>query len=183
MLPSDMIQRSCCVGSGADSGAGSAVCWASPASGPRSGWPGRGSRRFQEQPCIVLAKSLLSAAGAAYLSAGQFTSPSACAPVARYRRAAHRRRPSAVPGARAAWRHLLSRREIAKCLRTGRTVRRPRRQPGQRQPRFIDPKLMISERPAGVLDRAVPDHWQVTSSSARVTCPRSARSSSAPAGS
>ena len=52
------------------------------------------------------------------------------------------------------------RREIAKCLRTGRTVRKPRRQPGQRQPRFIDPMLMISERPAEVEDRAVPGHWE-----------------------
>ena len=52
------------------------------------------------------------------------------------------------------------RREIAKCLRTGRAVRKPRRQPGQRQPRFIDPMLMISERPAEVEDRAVPGHWE-----------------------
>ena len=52
------------------------------------------------------------------------------------------------------------RREIAKCLRTGRAVRKPRRQPGKRQPRFIDPMLMISERPAEVEDRAVPGHWE-----------------------
>ena len=52
------------------------------------------------------------------------------------------------------------RRELAKCLRTGRAVRKPQRQPGQRQSRFIDPMLMISERPAEVADRAVPGHWE-----------------------
>ena len=52
------------------------------------------------------------------------------------------------------------RRELARCLRTGRAVRKPRRQPDQRQPRFVDPMLMISERPAEVTDRAVPGHWE-----------------------
>ena len=52
------------------------------------------------------------------------------------------------------------RRELAKCLRTGRAVRKPRRQTGQRQSRFIDPMLMISERPAEAEDRAVPGHWE-----------------------
>jgi IS30 family transposase len=52
------------------------------------------------------------------------------------------------------------RRELAACLRTGRAVRRPRRQPGQRQPRFAYPMVMISERPAEVDDRAVPGHWE-----------------------
>jgi hypothetical protein len=40
------------------------------------------------------------------------------------------------------------RRELTAVLRTGRAVRRPRRQPGQRQPRFAYPMVMISERPA-----------------------------------
>ena len=52
------------------------------------------------------------------------------------------------------------RRELTRCLRTGRAVRKPRRQPGQRQPRFVDPMLMISDRPAEVTDRAVPGHWE-----------------------
>ncbi|MCW2745142.1 MAG: transposase, ISlxx5, partial [Mycobacterium sp.] len=52
------------------------------------------------------------------------------------------------------------RRELTRCLRTGRAVRRPRRSAVQRQPRFIDPMLMISERPAEVEDRAVPGHWE-----------------------
>ncbi|WJY73869.1 IS30 family transposase [Corynebacterium auriscanis] len=49
--------------------------------------------------------------------------------------------------------------EIASCLRQGRTVRKPR---GQRiaRNRFIDPMVMISDRPAEVEDRAVPGHWE-----------------------
>jgi IS30 family transposase len=48
------------------------------------------------------------------------------------------------------------RRELAAALRTGRAKRRPRRQAGQRQPRFTTPMVMISERPAEAADRAVP---------------------------
>jgi transposase, IS30 family len=52
------------------------------------------------------------------------------------------------------------RREVARALRTGRTVRKPQRTGGQRQPRFIDPMVMISQRPAEAEDRAVPGHWE-----------------------
>jgi transposase, IS30 family len=51
------------------------------------------------------------------------------------------------------------RRELHRCLRTGRAVRRPRRQTGQRGSR-IQHKVMISDRPADVADRAVPGHWE-----------------------
>jgi IS30 family transposase len=52
------------------------------------------------------------------------------------------------------------RRELARCLRTGRAVRKPRRRSDQRRSRFVDPMLMISDRPAEVTDRAVPGHWE-----------------------
>ena len=49
--------------------------------------------------------------------------------------------------------------EIAAALRRGQTQRKPR---GQRVPRkrFVDPMVMISDRPAEVDDRAVPGHWE-----------------------
>jgi len=50
------------------------------------------------------------------------------------------------------------RRELAHCLRTGRALRRPRRQ-GQRLSR-IPGMVNISQRPAEVEDRAVPGHWE-----------------------
>jgi len=52
------------------------------------------------------------------------------------------------------------RRELTRCLRTGRAVRRPQRRPDQRRQRFQSPMLMISDRPAEVADRAVPGHWE-----------------------
>jgi len=51
------------------------------------------------------------------------------------------------------------RRELTKCLRTGRALRKPRRRPDARRERIKD-KVMISERPAEVEDRAVPGHWE-----------------------
>jgi IS30 family transposase len=56
----------------------------------------------------------------------------------------------------------LLRRELTACLRTGRAIRRPRRRiDGRSDPdRRIPGKIMISERPAEVADRAVPGHWE-----------------------
>ncbi|WP_345215505.1 IS30 family transposase, partial [Georgenia halophila] len=45
------------------------------------------------------------------------------------------------------------RREVAAALRTGRTRRKPHRQPDQRTPRFTDSMVMISQRPPEVEDR------------------------------
>jgi IS30 family transposase len=54
------------------------------------------------------------------------------------------------------------RRELAACLRTGRTIRKPRRRvDGRSDPdRRIPDKVMISQRPAEAEDRAVPGHWE-----------------------
>jgi IS30 family transposase len=51
-------------------------------------------------------------------------------------------------------------REVAQALRSGRTRRKPHRDPGQRTHRFVDPMIMISDRPAEIADRAVPGHWE-----------------------
>jgi IS30 family transposase len=51
-------------------------------------------------------------------------------------------------------------RELVKCLRTGRAERRPRRRSSAQRRGQIPDKVMISERPAEVADRAVPGHWE-----------------------
>jgi IS30 family transposase len=56
-------------------------------------------------------------------------------------------------------------RELARCLRTGRALRKPRRQVQERLARQgrgakIKDMVMISDRPAEVTDRAVPGHWE-----------------------
>ena len=51
-------------------------------------------------------------------------------------------------------------RELTACLRTGRALRKPRHQVGQRRGSAIVDKVMISDRPAAVEDRAVPGDWE-----------------------
>jgi IS30 family transposase len=51
------------------------------------------------------------------------------------------------------------RRELARHLRTGRALRRPRRKDGERRGK-IPGMVNISERPAEAQDRAVPGHWE-----------------------
>lgn len=50
--------------------------------------------------------------------------------------------------------------EVQAAIRTGRTRRKPHRDPSERTSRFVDPMVMISDRPAEVEDRAVPGHWE-----------------------
>ncbi len=51
------------------------------------------------------------------------------------------------------------RRELTACLRSGRALRIPRERARGRKS-FITNAVMISERPAGIADRAVPGHWE-----------------------
>jgi IS30 family transposase len=51
-------------------------------------------------------------------------------------------------------------REIQAALRTGRTRRKAHRSGEERRARFVDPMVMISERPPEIEDRAVPGHWE-----------------------
>ena len=50
-------------------------------------------------------------------------------------------------------------RDLTRCLRTGRAVRKPCRKPGQRKNRVPD-MINIADRPAEAADRAVPGHWE-----------------------
>jgi IS30 family transposase len=52
-------------------------------------------------------------------------------------------------------------RELVRCLRTGRALRKPRRQAEQRRSRErITDMVLISDRPPEAEDRAVPGHWE-----------------------
>ena len=50
--------------------------------------------------------------------------------------------------------------DVIKALGSGRAQRRPHGQTDCRRPRFREPMVMISERPAEVEDRAMPGHWE-----------------------
>ena len=52
------------------------------------------------------------------------------------------------------------RRELTRCLRTGRAMRIPNRQGTRRKNRVLPDMVNISERPAEAVDRAVPGHWE-----------------------
>jgi IS30 family transposase len=52
------------------------------------------------------------------------------------------------------------RRELTACLRTGRALRVPRVRAGGRGKPFVSEEVMISQRPAEAVDRAVPGHWE-----------------------
>ncbi len=52
------------------------------------------------------------------------------------------------------------RRDLVKCLRTGRALRQPNRQGAQRKNRVLPDMINVSQRPAEAKDRAVPGHWE-----------------------
>ena len=51
------------------------------------------------------------------------------------------------------------RRELVRCLRTGRALRKPRRRTAERRGRIAN-MVNISQRPAEADDRAIPGHWE-----------------------
>lgn len=51
-------------------------------------------------------------------------------------------------------------RELVWCLRTGRALRAPRERSRRKAWAHVTPETLISERPAEVVDRAIPGHWE-----------------------
>jgi IS30 family transposase len=51
-------------------------------------------------------------------------------------------------------------RELTRCLRTGRALRQPGRHAGQRKSRIVRDMVNISQRPPEAADRAIPGHWE-----------------------
>jgi transposase, IS30 family len=51
-------------------------------------------------------------------------------------------------------------RELVACLRTGRALRVPRARAKREAWAHVTPEVMISQRPAEAVDRAVPGHWE-----------------------
>ena len=64
------------------------------------------------------------------------------------------------------------RRDLTASLRTGRMLRVPRVHSPGRDKSVIMSEIMMSERPAEMADRAVPDHWGGATSSWNWTVPR-----------
>lgn len=52
------------------------------------------------------------------------------------------------------------RRELSACLRSGRALRVPRERAHNRGKSFVTDELLISQRPPGIADRAVPGYWE-----------------------
>lgn len=73
-------------------------------------------------------------------------------------------------------------RNLAKKLRTGRTLRQPRRPKNKRATRYIDPGRLIEDRPDEVADRAVAGHWKGDLIAGAYNATAIATGSSTPAG-
>ena len=52
------------------------------------------------------------------------------------------------------------RRDLTACLHSGRALRTPRERTRSRGKTFVGDAIMISDRPAEIIDRAVPGHWE-----------------------